>query len=41
MELSFILNLVATAAVIVGVVFGLIQLRHFHLSRKRDSALFL
>ena len=41
MELSFILNIVATIAVVIGVVFGLTQLRHYHLSRKRDSALFL
>ena len=41
MELPFILNIVATVAVIIGVVFGLTQLRHYHLSRKRDSALFL
>ena len=41
MELPFILNLAATAAVIIGVVFGLTQLRHCHLSRERDSALFL
>jgi hypothetical protein len=41
MDLSFILNLIATAAVIVGVVFGLTQLRHYHLSRKRESALLL
>ena len=41
MELTFILNIVATAAVIIGLVFGLTQLRHYHLSQKRDSALFL
>jgi len=41
MELTFILNIVATAAVIIGLVFGLTQLRHYHLSQKRDSALYL
>ena len=41
MELTFILNIVATTAVIIGLVFGLTQLRHYHLSQKRDSALFL
>lgn len=41
MELSNILNVIGTAAVLIGIVFGLTQLRHYHLSRKRDSALFL
>ena len=41
MELPFFLNVVSTVAIIVGVVFGLTQLRHYHLSRMRDSALFL
>jgi len=41
MELTFILNIVATTAVIIGLVFGLTQLRHYHLSQKRDSALYL
>ena len=41
MELSILLNIVATMAVLIGLVFGLTQLRHYHLSRKRDSALFL
>ena len=41
MDLSFFLNTAATGAVIIGVIFGLIQLRHYHLSRKMDSALFL
>jgi len=41
MEFPIILDIVSTAAVIIGVVFGLGQLRQYHLSRKRDSALFL
>jgi hypothetical protein len=41
MELPFFLNVVSTIAIIVGVVFGLTQLRHYHLSQMRDSALFL
>ena len=41
MEFATLLNIIATAAVLIGVVFGLTQLRHYHLSRKRDSALFL
>jgi hypothetical protein len=41
MELPLILDIVSTVAVIIGVVFGLSQLRQYHASRKRDSALFL
>jgi hypothetical protein len=41
MDLSVILNLITAIAVILGIVFGLLQLRHFHLSRKREAALFL
>ena len=40
-ELSTLLNVIGTAAVLIGIVFGLTQLRHYHLSRKRDSALYL
>ena len=40
-DLSFILNIISTVAVILGIGFGLNQLRQFHLSRKRDSALYL
>ena len=41
MELSVVLDIVSTVTVTIGIVFGLIQLRQYHLSRKRDSALFL
>jgi len=41
MDLPFILNIISTLAVIIALAFGLIQLRHYHLSRKRDSALHL
>lgn len=41
MELPIILDIASTVAVIIGVVFGLSQLRQYHSSRKRDSALFL
>lgn len=41
MDLAFILNIISTLAVVIALAFGLIQLRHYHLSRKRDSALHL
>lgn len=41
MELPLILDIVSTAAVAIAIVFGLFQLRQYHLSRKRDSALIL
>lgn len=41
MELSLILDILSATAVILGILFGLIQLRHYHLSREREAALFL
>ena len=41
MDLSAILEIITAAAVLLGILFGLLQLRHYHLSRKRESALFL
>lgn len=39
MELSIILDLISVTAVILGLLFGLVQLRHYHLSREREAAL--
>ncbi len=39
MDLATILNLITTSAVLIGVVFGLIQLRQYQLGRKREAAL--
>jgi hypothetical protein len=41
MELSLILDVISTVAVIFGIVIGLNQLRQFYLSRKRDSAQYI
>jgi len=41
MDLAFLLDIVSTVAVIIGIVFGINQLRQYRLSRRRDSALFL
>jgi hypothetical protein len=41
MELSVILELITSIAVTIGILFGLLQLRHYHLSRKREADLFL
>ncbi|HSG18404.1 MAG TPA: hypothetical protein VLE70_19075 [Anaerolineae bacterium] len=41
MELSVILDLVTAGAVILGILFGLLQLRHYHLSQERDATLTL
>ena len=41
MELLEILNVITAIALILGILFGLLQLRHYHLSRKRETALFL
>jgi Domain of unknown function (DUF4760) len=41
MEISFLFDAVSTFAVVFGVVFGLIQLRQYRLSRKREASLFL
>lgn len=41
MDFTFLLNIISTLAVLIALAFGLIQLRHYHLSRKRESALHL
>ena len=41
MELTAIFDVVAAVAVVLGIVFGLLQLRHFHLSRNREAAILL
>ncbi len=41
MELSSFFDLFSTFAVVFGIIFGLIQLRQYRLSRKREAALFL
>ena len=41
MELSLILDIVTASAVFLGIVFGLLQLRHFHLSQEGEAALIL
>lgn len=39
MALSTVLNLISTLAVVIGVIYGLIQLRNFQANRKRENAL--
>jgi hypothetical protein len=41
MDLPLILDIVSTAALTIGIVFGLFQLRQYHSARKRESALLL
>lgn len=41
MQLSLIFDIVRTLAVAIGIFFGLIQLRQYRLSRKRESTLYL
>jgi hypothetical protein len=41
MDLPFILDIISTAAILIAIAFGLLELRHYHLSRKRDSALYI
>lgn len=41
MDLPFILDIISTAAILIAIGFGLLELRHYHLSRKRDSALYI
>ena len=41
MELSLIFDVLSAVAVILGILFGLLQLRHYHLSRTREADLFL
>lgn len=41
MELSVIVDLITALAVVIGILVGLLQLRHYHLSREREAALFL
>ena len=41
MQLSFVFDIIRTLAVVLGIFFGLIQLRQYRLSRKRESTLYL
>ena len=41
MELSLLLDLITAVAVVLGILFGLLQLRHYHLSREQEADLFL
>ena len=41
MDFSVFLDFITATAVILGIIFGLMQLRHYHLSRKREAALSL
>lgn len=39
MDVTVVLNLISTIAVVIGVIYGLIQLSHFQSSRKRENAM--
>ena len=41
MELPLLFDLISTLAVVFGILFGLIQLRQYRLSRKSEAALYL
>lgn len=41
MELSLIVDMITAAAVVLGLLLGLVQLRHYHISRDREATLFL
>ena len=41
MELSLLLDLITAVAVVLGILFGLLQLRHYHMSREQEADLFL
>lgn len=41
MELQLFFNIIANVSIILGILFGLIQLGHYHKSRTRDSAITL
>jgi hypothetical protein len=41
MNYSLILDIVTTSAVLLGIIFGLLQLRHFHISQEREADLLL
>lgn len=41
MELSLIFQLISTTAVILGILFGLLNLRNFQLMRKREAAILM
>jgi hypothetical protein len=41
MDISILFELISTLAVVFGIIFGLIQLRQYRLSRKREAALYL
>jgi hypothetical protein len=40
-ELPLLFDLISTLAVVFGILFGLVQLRQYRLSRKREAALYL
>ena len=41
MELSLFFDVITAIAVTLGIIFGLLQLRHYHLSRERDATVLL
>jgi hypothetical protein len=41
MQSAFVFDIIRTLAVVLGIFFGLIQLRQFRISRKRESTLYL
>lgn len=41
MELSLIFQLISTSAVILGILFGLLNLRNFQMMRKREAAILM
>jgi hypothetical protein len=41
MNLSVVVDVITAVAVSLGIILGLLQLRHYHLSREREAALFL
>jgi hypothetical protein len=41
MELSFLFQLISTSAVILGIIFGILNLRNFQKMRKREAAILM
>ena len=41
MDFALILDIVTTSAVLLGIIFGLLQLRHFHIAQEREADLLL
>ena len=41
MELSFVFQLISTTAVILGILFGLLNLRNFQMMRRREAAILM